>query len=226
VAAVPAPEPWGPGRVAAGVMALLLTTVVEAAVVAAFDHDLDSLAARLSLQAMLAATLIGVAFVASASGGGVSAPGALGLRRPSGSFVKTAAIAYAAYIVFALVYSPLVQPHQEDVTRDLGFHQSAFGAIAAGLLIIVAAPVSEEIFFRGFMFGGLRNRMPFVVAGPLSAAIFGLFHFTGTDSWAVLPQLAFLGLALAWVYERTGSIYPTICMHALNNALAFAILAF
>jgi membrane protease YdiL (CAAX protease family) len=40
-----------------------------------------------------------------------------------------------------------------------------------------------------------------------------------------LPQLAFLGLALAWVYERTGSIYPTICMHALNNALAFAILA-
>ena len=223
-AAASAPTPWGPGQVALGVVALLLTTVVEALVVSGFDPSLDSLAARLSLQAMLAATLIGIAFVASARGGGVSAPDALGLRRPVGSYVKTAAIAYALYIGFALVYSPLVQPHQEDVTRDLGFHESVFGAVAAGLLIIVAAPVSEEIFFRGFMFGGLRNRLPFVVAGPLSGAIFGLFHFTGAGSWAVLPQLAFLGLALAWVYERTGSIYPTICMHALNNALAFAIL--
>jgi len=222
-AAAPAPTSWGPGQVALGVLALLLISVIEALIVSGFDPTLDSLAARLSLQAMLAATLIAIAFVAS-SGGGIAAPEALGLRRPVGRYVRTAAIAYAVYIAFALVYSPLVQPHQEDVTRDLGFHESLFGAIAAGVLIIGAAPVSEEIFFRGFMFGGLRNRLPFVVAGPLSGAIFGLFHFTGSDSWAVLPQLAFLGLTLAWVYERTGSIYPTICIHAFNNALAFAIL--
>jgi membrane protease YdiL (CAAX protease family) len=40
----------------------------------------------------------------------------------------------------------------------------------------------------------------------------------------VLPQLAFLGLALAWLYEETGSILPGIGVHAVNNALAFAIL--
>ena len=39
-----------------------------------------------------------------------------------------------------------------------------------------------------------------------------------------MPQLAFLGFALCWLYEETGSIYPTIAIHALNNALAFAIL--
>jgi len=89
---------------------------------------------------------------------------------------------------------------------------------------VIAAPLSEELFFRGFIFGGLRNRLSFPVAAVFSAAIFGLFHYTGPDSIAVVPQLALLGFALAWLYEKTGSIYPPIAVHAVNNALAFAIL--
>jgi membrane protease YdiL (CAAX protease family) len=138
--------------------------------------------------------------------------------------VKLAVGAYLAYFAFAIAYSAGTQPHQKDITRDLGFGHGALGSIAAGLLIIVAAPVSEEIFFRGFVFGGLRNRMRFLLAGPISAAIFGLFHYTGPGSLTVLPQLAVLGLALAYVYERSGSILPTMAIHALNNAIAFALL--
>ena len=95
------------------------------------------------------------------------------------------------------------------------------------IVIVLTSPiqaVAEEIFFRGFIFGGFRRRLSFPVAAVLSAAIFGLFHYTGSGSEAVIPQLAFLGLALAWVYEETGSIYPTIALHMLNNAFAFAIL--
>jgi membrane protease YdiL (CAAX protease family) len=54
--------------------------------------------------------------------------------------------------------------------------------------------------------------------------IFGLFHYTGASSITVVPQLAFLGFALCCVYEETGSIYPTIALHMLNNALAFIVL--
>jgi uncharacterized protein len=216
---------WGPGRVAGGIGALLLTTVVEVGVVSAFDPNLDSLAARLVTQAMLAVTLVGIAFVVSAgSRGGVASPSSLGLRRPLRSPIGLAAAAYLGYIVMALAYSTLVHPHQEDVTRDLGFGHGAFGAIAAGVLIVIAAPISEEIFFRGFIFGGLRHRLSFPAAGLISAAIFGLFHYTGAGSLGVVPQLAFLGFALSWVYEETGSIYPTMAIHALNNALAFALL--
>ena len=124
----------------------------------------------------------------------------------------------------ALVYSGLVHPHQKDITRDLGFGHGGLGTIAAAILIIGAAPLSEEIFFRGFVFGGLRRRLSFPAAALIAAGIFGLFHYTGSGSLEVLPQLALLGFALCWVYEETGSIYPTMAIHAINNAIAFTIL--
>jgi len=215
---------WGPGRVALGVLALLAASVLEAGVVAAFDPSLDSLGAKLALQALLAATLVAVAFAVSGAAAAAVPPGALGLRRPHGRYLLLPFLAYVAYLVFALAYTPLTHPHQQDVTRELGVGAGPAADVAAALLIVVAAPISEEIFFRGFLFGGLRNRLRFALAGPISAAIFGLFHYTGPESWAVIPQLAFLGLALAYVKERTGSILPTIAVHAANNAIAFAIL--
>jgi membrane protease YdiL (CAAX protease family) len=203
-----------------------LTTAFEVGIVSAFDPGPLSLAGRLVAQALLAMTLVGIAFiVAAGAGGGMASPNALGLRRPLRSPLGLAAAAYLGYVAIALVYSALVRPEQEDVTRDLGLGSGAFGTIAAGLLIVVAAPISEEIFFRGFIFGGLRRRLSFPAAAVLSGVIFGLFHFTGPDSIGVVPQLAFLGFALAWLYEETGSIYPAIAVHAVNNALAFAILA-
>jgi uncharacterized protein len=211
--------------VAVGILALLLTTVFEVGVVSAFDPGLNSLAARLVTQALLAVTLVGVAFAVTAEpNAGIAPPSALGLRRPLRSPFKIAAAAYLGYIVFAIVYSGLLHPHQKDITRDLGFGHGDLGTVAAGVLIIVAAPISEEIFFRGFLFGGFRKRLSFPFAALISAVIFGVFHYTGASSIAVVPQLAFLGFLLCAVYEETGSIYPTIALHMLNNTLAFIVL--
>jgi membrane protease YdiL (CAAX protease family) len=219
---------WGPGRVGVGILVLLVMSVIEVAIVSIFDPGLNSLGARLAAQALLAVTLIGVAFAVAADHGfpGTAAVPrwTLGLRRPLRSPFAIAGAAYIAYIVFAFAYSALVHPHQKDITRDLGFGHGDLGTIAAGILIVGAAPLSEEIFFRGFLFGGFRRRLSFPIAAVLSGAIFGLFHYTGSGSFAVLPQLAFLGVALCWVYEETGSIYPTIALHMLNNAFAFVVL--
>ena len=215
---------WGPSRAFLGILVLLLIVAVEAVVVGAFDPNLKSLAAKLSLQAALAVTLAGVAFVMASAGGGFAAPAALGLRRPRGRPARTALAAYLAYFAFVIAYSALANPHQKDLTRDLGYGHGVATSILVGFLIVLAAPMAEEIFFRGFVFGGLRQRLPFAAAGVISAVIFGAFHYTGSGSLTVLPQLAVLGLALAWVYERTDSIFPTIAIHVINNALAFAIL--
>lgn len=133
-------------------------------------------------------------------------------------------IAYLVYLAFALVYGAIVHPQQEDVTRDLGYGEGALANVAAAALIIAVAPLSEELFFRGFMFGGLRQRMSFLPAALIPATVWGLFHYTGPDSIAVVPQLGFFGLVLAGVYERTGSLWPAIAVHGANNAVAFALL--
>jgi membrane protease YdiL (CAAX protease family) len=210
----------------AGLAAFLVLVLIEAVIVAAVDGDTEelSLAATLVLQAMLAVTLVVVAFVVARPDSGEVSAADLGLRRPLHPAVKLSVLAYLAYIGCALLIAAIIQPEQEDVTRDLGADEGALGSIAAGFLVIFAAPITEEVFFRGFMFAGLRRAMPFAGAALLSAGIWGIFHYTGGGSWGVVLQLAIFGVALAWLYERTGSIWPTIAVHALNNALAFAIL--
>ena len=71
---------------------------------------------------------------------------------------------------------------------------------------------------------GLAALAAFAVAALVSSGIWGLFHYTGSDSWPVVLQLSVFGVILAAVYERTGSIRPTIALHALNNAIAFVVL--
>jgi CAAX protease family protein len=219
------PRPWGPARVLGGLAFFLIVLVVEAGIVSAFDRDISSLGARLVLQGLLALTLIATALLFASADLRRFAPVAdLGLRRPRRSPYASMAIAYFAYIAVAILIAAVLQPEQEDVTRDLGFGEGPLGSTAAALLIIVAAPLSEELFFRGFMFQGLRRSVPFVVAAVISSVVWGLFHYTGAGSWGVVLQLSIFGLALAWLYERTGSIWPTIAVHALNNAIAFALL--
>lgn len=226
VPAPPAPAAgWGPSRVLLGLGLFLVVVFMEAVVIQFFDRDIDTLAGRLALQGLLGVTLIAAAFAAASPGSSLfAAPAALGWRAPGRGWIRPTLIAYLGYVACALVIAALLSPEQEDITRELGFDEGGFTAVVVGLLVIAMAPVSEEIFFRGFIFSGLRRGMPVVIAAVISAAIWGLFHYTGPDSWAVCLQLAIFGVFLAWLYQRTGSIWPPIGVHAFNNALAFIVL--
>lgn len=98
----------------------------------------------------------------------------------------------------------------------------------ARLLIEAAlwAPLFEELAFRAALFGGLRRRLPFAVAAPLSAVLFALPH--QYDPVGMLG-IAWVGLVLAWVYERTRSLWAPIAVHFLFNfaqlQLSFALFA-
>jgi membrane protease YdiL (CAAX protease family) len=138
----------------------------------------------------------------------------LGLRRfkPSTALKWTAA-AIGAYLLFAMLYSALVVvPEQEDIA-------DGFGPIPVQILLIaIAAPISEEICFRGMLYGGLRERLPRLAAALLAGLIFGGLHaLTGITA---VPPLIFFGFLLCLLYERTGSIWPCILLHMLNNSVA------
>jgi len=138
----------------------------------------------------------------------------LGVRgfRP-GTALKWSAAAIGAYLLFAIVYAGIFGvPEQEDIAEG-------FGALPVQILLIaIAAPVSEELCFRGMLFGGLRNRYPRWIAAAIAALVFGALHaLTGIS--AVPPLIAF-GFILCLLYEKTGSILPGILLHMLNNSVA------
>jgi membrane protease YdiL (CAAX protease family) len=84
------------------------------------------------------------------------------------------------------------------------------------LAVVVTAPVCEELLFRGVLLRGMERAHGPTIALGLSATYFGVAH-AGLIT-AVLPA-ALAGLALGWLTLRTGSIVPSIAMHAAVNAV-------
>jgi len=210
---------WGAGAAAlAALMALVVGFILA---IPAFLFDGSAETGELGTNALVGAqlaTAIGFLVVpfwlASRPGGGlVAAARRLGLRRFDSSAWGWAAVAAVAYFTFVIIYATLIiNPEQEDIA-------SSFGAVPIQFfLIVICASLSEEICFRGMLFGGFRGRFGRVGAALGAALLFGLLHVT-TGVTAVVPLIAF-GFILALLYEKTGSLWPSILLHAANNSLA------
>lgn len=218
----PTPFPysnWGPWVAVLGVFLALGTGIVLGIPAAILGHKDDGDLTTFGNVGVQLAAAVGFLMVpmAIAAQHGAASVGEilrrLGARRFRPSALKWMAAAAGAYLLFAFAYSLLiVEPHQEDIAEG-------FGTIPVQiLLIVVAAPVSEEICFRGMLFGGLRERLPRFGAALIAGLVFGGLHaLTGVS--AVPPLIAF-GFVLSLLYEKTGSIVPGIVLHMLNNSVA------
>ncbi len=82
-------------------------------------------------------------------------------------------------------------------------------------LFSIAPGICEEVAFRGVLLHGLRSRFHPAVLALVVGAIFGVFHVA---LFRIAPT-AFLGVLLAAVVLLTGSIFPAMLWHALNNVL-------
>ncbi|HYJ21581.1 MAG TPA: CPBP family intramembrane glutamic endopeptidase [Solirubrobacterales bacterium] len=211
---------WGPGVAVLGVFLALGTGIVMGMPAAIIGTEADGDLTTFGNIGVQLATAIGFLLVPMAIAAQRGAATLrevlrrLGVRRfrPSTALKWTAA-AIGAYLLFALLYSNLVVvPEQEDIA-------DGFGPIPIQvLLIVIAAPISEEICFRGMLFGGLRERLPRLAAALLAGLIFGGLHaLTGITA---VPPLIVFGVLLALLYERTGSLWPCILLHMLNNSVA------
>jgi hypothetical protein len=85
-------------------------------------------------------------------------------------------------------------------------------------LACVAAPVFEELTFRGLVLNALRRYLPAWAAIVLSAAVFGAAHWLPGNNGVVAP-LAVGGIVLAFVYYRTGSLIASMLTHAMFNTV-------
>ncbi len=99
----------------------------------------------------------------------------------------------------------------------------AIPVIMLGLLSVIAAPLAEEVFFRGFLFQGIAKRWGMWAGIVLSALIFGLAHAGGPDTWLLLPAIAAIGGIFAWGFAKSGSIYPSLFAHVIFNSVSFIV---
>jgi hypothetical protein len=110
-----------------------------------------------------------------------------------------------------------------------GFRELAGDRTAAPLLVlgsVLVAPAAEELFYRGMLFPALRRRMDLWPAMGLSGVLFGLSHLQTTLDGYLLVLLIIipLGMFLAWLYERTGSIVAPVLAHATFNLIQVVVL--
>jgi membrane protease YdiL (CAAX protease family) len=151
-------------------------------------------------------------------------PWQLGLRGAQWKLTaQIASIGALAYFLFSITYQQILQPKQpQDVLKDLGADKNTWLLVAGAVVVLLVAPVCEEIFFRGFLYRTLRLRMGLWPAAILDGLIFGVIHATSSPA-AALPVLAVLGMIFCWVYERTGTLFATIALHALNNTISYGV---
>ncbi len=88
------------------------------------------------------------------------------------------------------------------------------------LALVVAAPVFEEVLFRGFLFEGLR-RTKLGAGGTIvvTTLLWTLLHAVQYDAY-FLVLIALIGILLGVARERTGSLYVPLAIHAVNNLLS------
>jgi uncharacterized protein len=148
-------------------------------------------------------------------------PSQFGLRGASLKFTaQVAGIGALAYFLFSLVYQGIVrQENPQKVVEDLGADTSTLLLVIGAVVVIAVAPLCEEIFFRGILFTVLRRRLPFWPAAVIDGVLFGFVH----GSLVIVPVLAALGVMFCYVYQRTGSLFPTIALHSLNNTIAYGV---
>jgi membrane protease YdiL (CAAX protease family) len=203
-------------------VALTGTLVAVGIVFTIFNTDEDDATFTILATLMQSVIFVGTA-VLFASFTRKPKPWHFGLRRTRlWPALGWAALGLFSFYLIAALYSVIVHPDAEQtVAEDLGSNQGTFGLIAAGFMIMCVAPVAEEFFFRGFFYRALRTRFPVLAAAAIDGVLFGAIHFSGGDTAVILPPLALLGFTFCLVYERTGSIYPVIAMHSINNSIAF-----
>ncbi len=148
---------------------------------------------------------------------------ALGLKRPSSPFLLSLLLsvgALAASMGATFLYGFIVEQLELEVLRPPEIEADVifpgWGILLTLQALALVTPISEEVLFRGFVLRGVLERMgegPSIVA---TALVFSAFHL---DAATIIP-IFLTGLALGWLFVRTGSLWPCVAVHAGQNALA------
>jgi uncharacterized protein len=126
-------------------------------------------------------------------------------------------LALTSVLITVFKYRPPVQPIVDMLIKEEKVPVLVYSSVFAA----VAGPIMEEIFFRGFMYNAFKKRVGILRGILFTAAVFSLLH----AHWVGFIPIFILGALLAYLYEKTGSLVPSITVHILHN-LASLLMVF
>lgn len=225
----PPPYAWSVWSAAAFVsltvaLSLLAGALAVAIGEAGWDPAVHALAVGAVLGGVYVVTL-GVVRAASA-GSGVPFAKAVGVAGPPGrGWYAIAASAAICGWLFALVFMIALRALGFEAPRDdlalFGLMPEGFlGVAIMATVVIVVAPIAEEIVYRGVLLGALERRWGRTAGLVVSALVFSAVH----GSVAGFVPLAVVGGLMGWLYRASGSLRVAIVAHALFNAMGVAVL--
>jgi membrane protease YdiL (CAAX protease family) len=129
------------------------------------------------------------------------------------------AFSYGTYFIIVIFF--YIMAGRTPVSGESEKVQSVGGAALAFFIIVtvVLAPVFEELLFRGLFYPPLRRRFGPGKAILLDGMIFGALHFEPL----FMLSLILVGMVLAYLYEKTDSLFVPILTHAFYNMMVIAI---
>jgi membrane protease YdiL (CAAX protease family) len=133
-------------------------------------------------------------------------------------------------IVIGIPFSLLLEAisgEQATTPDQLPAELSVGGQVLAVVLAVFAAPLMEELFYRGVLFRSIRDRHGFWVGALISAVVFGAVHYVASpwqDALLLQSVMVFTGFAFAWIYERGGTIVGSIAAHTVFNMIGVTLI--
>ncbi len=211
-------------------MAFLLALLAGAVVASVAESGWGPVARTLAGAGVLLglyAALIGIVWGADESRG-VRLGDDVGLSRPAGA--RWYAVAVAAAVgawLFSTGFTALLSASGLDLPReDLAVFRLLpggwLGTALTVVLLVAAAPLAEEVVYRGVLLPSLAARWGSGLGLTATSLIFSAVHL----SWVGFVPLAVAGAVFGWLYLRSGSLRVAVVAHAVFNALGVvAILA-
>ncbi len=217
--------PWRGGQVAWGLLYLgfgVFGLLLIAGIILLLTNDLDQILFAWSSSLLLGLVILFIVWYLGLRPTG-AAVALLGLRPtsiPAGPAILWTIGALVLSFASTFLYSTIIERIgldwllPPDIFTDIVFDRSE--VVLTFMALALWTPLTEELFFRGFVFAGLVRRLGVTGAAVTSAIIFSAIHIEP----GVLIPIFITGLLLAWLYYRTGSLWPSIAAHAGQNGAA------
>jgi membrane protease YdiL (CAAX protease family) len=137
------------------------------------------------------------------------------------SYLGYGVVAAISGLIVSVVLSNLIPIRQKQGAEDIGqqIRDSSAGTVGLvifAIVVAIGAPIVEELFFRGLLQTAFTARYGPWIGIASSSVIFGAIHFEPLN----VIVLSALGAVFGFVRYRTGSIWPSMIAHAINNTLA------